>query len=118
MLVRHCQAAGGVQITASHNPLPYNGIKLFSAEGRVIPADLGEQVLARYRRGESSMVPPRPPGTRQIVPDPLSCHLASGPGHGGRRRESAAAGSRSCWIPTAGRAGRWAAGSWKSWAAK
>jgi phosphomannomutase len=43
--------AGGIQISASHNPAQYNGLKLFSAEGRVIPADVGEQVMARYRAG-------------------------------------------------------------------
>ncbi len=31
VLVRHHQCAGGVQISASHNPAPYNGLKLFSA---------------------------------------------------------------------------------------
>jgi len=33
----YLNADGGIMITASHNPSPYNGIKLFSAEGRVIP---------------------------------------------------------------------------------
>ena len=29
VLVRERQAAGGIQLTASHNPAPYNGMKLF-----------------------------------------------------------------------------------------
>ena len=49
VLVRDLKAAGGVQISASHNPPQYNGIKLFSAEGRVIPAVAGQRVLDRYR---------------------------------------------------------------------
>ena len=32
VLLRHYKAAGAIQITASHNPPPYNGLKLFSAE--------------------------------------------------------------------------------------
>src|SRR5204863_6968662 len=52
VLVRKHGAAGGVQISASHNPPEYNGLKLFSGEGRVIPAQAGETVLARYRNGE------------------------------------------------------------------
>src|SRR5437868_4484052 len=48
VLVRQLQAAGGIQISASHNPAEYNGLKLFSAEGRVIPAGEGEQVVARF----------------------------------------------------------------------
>jgi phosphomannomutase len=52
VLVRTLLAAGGVQISASHNPAEYNGLKLFSAAGRVIPAAEGEQVLHRYRAGK------------------------------------------------------------------
>jgi phosphomannomutase len=49
VLVRHYQCAGGIQISASHNPVQYNGLKLFSPEGRVVPASIGEGVLQRYR---------------------------------------------------------------------
>lgn len=52
VLVREHHAVGGVQISASHNPPQYNGLKLFSSEGRVIPAIAGEAVLARYRNGD------------------------------------------------------------------
>jgi phosphomannomutase len=36
--VRSVQAAGGIQITASHNPAPWNGLKLFGRDGRVLSA--------------------------------------------------------------------------------
>jgi len=36
LLVRHLGAAGGVEITASHNPAEWNGFKLFHREGRVL----------------------------------------------------------------------------------
>ena len=49
VLVRSLKAAGGVQISASHNPPQYNGLKLFSAEGRVIPATAGQRVIERFR---------------------------------------------------------------------
>lgn len=48
VLVREHKAAGGVQISASHNPAPYNGLKLFSSAGRVIDAQAGERVKQRY----------------------------------------------------------------------
>lgn len=48
-LVKSTAAAGGIQISASHNPRQYNGMKLFSSEGRVIPKTEGESVLASYR---------------------------------------------------------------------
>lgn len=47
-LVKHLGAPAGVQITASHNPNPWNGLKLFNAEGRVIPAASGEKVKRFY----------------------------------------------------------------------
>jgi phosphomannomutase len=49
VLVRQHGAAGGVQISASHNPPEYNGLKLFSSEGRVIPAGEGRRVIEAYR---------------------------------------------------------------------
>ncbi len=52
VLVRELQAVGGVQISASHNPPPYNGLKLFQADGRVLPAQVGERVLAKYRAND------------------------------------------------------------------
>jgi phosphomannomutase len=47
VLRRKC--AGAINFTASHNPPEYNGMKLFSREGRVIPAAAGQRVLDRYR---------------------------------------------------------------------
>ncbi len=52
-MVRHYAAAGGIQISASHNPIEYNGLKLISAEGRVVPAVTDSEVLNRYRREET-----------------------------------------------------------------
>lgn len=49
VLVRQFSAAGGIQISASHNPPEYNGLKLFSSDGRVVPANVGQRVLAAYR---------------------------------------------------------------------
>ena len=48
VLVKHYRCVGGVQVSASHNPAEYNGLKLFGPDGRVIPADEGEQVKRRY----------------------------------------------------------------------
>jgi phosphomannomutase len=38
LAVRTLEAAGGIQITASHNPAPWNGLKLFGPKGRVLGA--------------------------------------------------------------------------------
>ncbi len=39
--VRHLKADGGIEVTASHNPIDYNGMKLVSKESRPIGADSG-----------------------------------------------------------------------------
>jgi phosphomannomutase len=49
VLVREHRCAGGVQISASHNPAEYNGLKLFSKDGRVVSANVGQKVLERYK---------------------------------------------------------------------
>lgn len=57
VLVKIHRAAGGVQISASHNPAEYNGLKLFGGEGRVISADRGERVLQRYQSAGEEPIP-------------------------------------------------------------
>lgn len=46
VLVTHLKAAGGIQITASHNPIPWNGLKPFSSEGSVYNQEQGEKLLS------------------------------------------------------------------------
>ncbi len=75
VLLRQYQAAGAIQITASHNPLPYNGLKLFSAEGRVIPAAPGQQVLERYRADTPAWLPYDRLGNGRRVEDAITGHL-------------------------------------------
>jgi phosphomannomutase len=44
IMVRHLACAGGIVITASHNPLPYNGIKLLLGSGMAPLADTAQQI--------------------------------------------------------------------------
>lgn len=75
VLIRRFKAAGGIQISASHNPAEYNGLKLFSAEGRVIPQGPGQNVLARYRSGSVAWVPHDRLGAAEQCADSLAAHL-------------------------------------------
>jgi phosphomannomutase len=67
-LVRQWKSQGGVQVSASHNPAEYNGLKLFQQDGRVIPANQGERVLAAYRA--TGFAPPWCPhsGLGKVMP--------------------------------------------------
>lgn len=75
VLVRALRCAGGVQISASHNPAEYNGMKLFDADGRVAPDAIGQRVLAAYCKladvaPDFAVPPPVEP-----VDDTISAHL-------------------------------------------
>jgi phosphomannomutase len=48
IMVRLLNCAGGVIITASHNPSQYNGIKLLLDNGMAPPPDVAEQIKKRF----------------------------------------------------------------------
>jgi len=48
IMVRELGCAGGVVITASHNPAQYNGIKLLLGNGIAPPANASEQIRQRF----------------------------------------------------------------------
>jgi phosphoglucosamine mutase len=52
-LVNEVQADLGVMISASHNPMPDNGIKLFAAGGHKLPDETEEQIEAALGAGWS-----------------------------------------------------------------
>jgi phosphomannomutase len=49
LAIQRLQAAGGIQITASHNPAPWNGLKLFDADGTVLNERHGREIQAIYQ---------------------------------------------------------------------
>jgi phosphomannomutase len=56
LAVRSLEAAGGLQITASHNPAPWNGLKLFGPDGRVLNVAEGRKVHALFEKGADRAV--------------------------------------------------------------
>ena len=75
ILVQQLKAVAGIQISASHNPPPYNGIKLFGADGRVISASAGQAVIDAYHRGQHKFVGVDALGSWAEVQDTVSAHL-------------------------------------------
>ncbi|HAD59523.1 MAG TPA: phosphoglucosamine mutase [Planctomycetaceae bacterium] len=45
VLIKQHGAAGGLQITASHNPIEWNGLKPFAPDGSVFNRELGQQLI-------------------------------------------------------------------------
>src|SRR5438105_3778615 len=72
--VRINGAAGGLQVTASHNPAPWNGLKLFGPDGAVLPAAEGEKVRALYEGDRFRAAAWDQVGVRQSVANPFLPH--------------------------------------------
>lgn len=55
-LVPALKANGGLVITASHNPQPWNGIKPLGPDGAAPPAEESQKIVDRYRAGSADYV--------------------------------------------------------------
>lgn len=69
------RAAGGIQVSASHNPARYNGMKLFSASGRVLTAAAGGGVRDRFEQPPAAPAVSGPHGCLRTV-DGTAAHIA------------------------------------------
>lgn len=56
VMLRHLNCAGGLLITASHNPTPYNGIKLLLENGISPPKDIAEHIIDIYHQKQVAFV--------------------------------------------------------------
>ncbi|WLD11326.1 phosphoglucosamine mutase [Planctellipticum variicoloris] len=74
VMVQHLGAAGGLQLTASHNPIEWNGLKPFSPLGGVFDQALGQQLLAQLEQPPSYR-PWDGLGSVELLPHPSAVHL-------------------------------------------
>lgn len=56
IMVRQHRADGGMIVTASHNPIPWNGIKALDAYGAAPPAAEAEELVRRFRENQPQYV--------------------------------------------------------------
>ena len=75
VLVQHLRAAGGLQITASHNPIEWNGLKPFSPDGSVFNRDLGRQLIQILEDNEIVWKDWSGTGRLTSISDPASPHI-------------------------------------------
>jgi phosphomannomutase len=73
--VRQLNAAGAIQITASHNPAPWNGLKMFGADGAVLSAEAGAVIRALYESGDFARAGWDGTGSVRVPPDVGTDHL-------------------------------------------
>lgn len=74
--VKHIGAGGGIQISASHNPPEWNGLKLFRTEGFVLSPDAGRKVVEAYQASSAKFVSWDGVKKGRVEPDPHQPHLA------------------------------------------
>jgi phosphomannomutase len=75
VLVRDYQAAGGIQISASHNPPKYNGLKFFQRAGMVLSQQQGLALLDRWRLRDFRWASWNSLGRARRLDDPDQTHL-------------------------------------------
>jgi phosphomannomutase len=75
VLVHHHGAAGGLQITASHNPPEWNGLKPFSPAGSVFDAVLGQRLVDLMESGTLGYRPYDRIGSVETIADPAGPHI-------------------------------------------
>ena len=75
VLVNHLGARGGLQITASHNPVQWNGLKPFSSDGSVFNRQLGETLIGLIESQEFSFKSWDGLGSVEVLSDPAGPHI-------------------------------------------
>ena len=75
VLVTHLMAAGGLQITASHNPSQWNGLKPFSPAGSVFDAAQGQQLIDLLESGAFAYRRWDQIGSVDAIGDPAATHI-------------------------------------------
>ncbi len=68
LLVRQLGAAGGIAITASHNPPEWNALKFVGGDGLFLGPARGRELLDVYHQGQYTKVP----GTHQRTPESIT----------------------------------------------
>lgn len=75
MAVPYLNAQGGIILTASHNPVEWNALKILDDRGEFISAELGRELVERIAAGNTQFAPVHQLGTRTERTDLLEYHI-------------------------------------------
>ncbi len=75
MAVKFEQAAGGIILTASHNPKEWNALKLLNSDGEFINAEAGQWILEYAERGDVSFAEINKIGTVRTSDEYIQKHI-------------------------------------------
>ncbi len=75
ILVRDLAARGGITITASHNPAPWNALKFMGRDGLFLDRTRAEELLDIYHQGRFDLVNEEGLPVTEIISDPTGTHF-------------------------------------------
>ncbi len=75
LLTAHLQARGGIAITASHNPAPWNALKFIDATGIFLNAARAEELFDLYHQQDFPLVPEPEIPAVAVEPAPIREHF-------------------------------------------
>jgi phosphomannomutase len=75
LAVEELHAAGGIAITASHNPIQWNGLKFVGSDGLFLPERKINELFSKADRGHKAYVSWNDLGNEQFYPDAVQDHL-------------------------------------------
>ena len=75
MTTEHLKAGGGIAITASHNPIQWNGLKFIGADGLFLPEKAVRELFQRADSGLKAYVNWNDLGTEESYPRAIDDHL-------------------------------------------
>ena len=76
MMIRALGADGGMAVTASHNPLEWNGLKCLDGDGLAPPKPVADAIIARFKSGDVAFVAPREIGAITTDTSAAGRHVA------------------------------------------
>lgn len=75
LLTRTLGAQGGLAITASHNPIEWNGVKFLDPDGLAPPLDDAKRIIARFNSGDFRSGASTPPPTIETHEGAAALHV-------------------------------------------
>lgn len=76
-LTRQLAARGGIAITASHNPAPWNALKFIDDTGLFLSLARAGEFYDVYHQGEFKLVPENEIPGATVLADPMAGHIAT-----------------------------------------
>ena len=75
LLTEHSDAAGGLIITASHNPEAWNGLKFLGSDGVFLNAEFNQQLWSVVDNGGSALSADQQTGSVETINDAIAIHI-------------------------------------------